>query len=649
MLSQRYYGPEFDQKEREIRRLKAELDQIESEKHRPTLFTKSPLIPTIKGAYADITKLLMAQLEETEPTQPSQPESYFEIPSNIDEPTESSTHQPPQPQAQNSYKPSNGPWFTFDDIPTVKWREKLSEMSAWVDLQMIRSGATIESVLKELVTRFTGSLRHWFDSLGPYRQLQFVQLPNVSSALAILHEQFIGESSTVFEAARRDYLNMKCCSLNTKDLDFHYKRMSILFYKLNGFNDHTLKHVFLASLPTDLQQEIQRQLTVHNLNLDNISLGKIFQIAKGCLEKLYEQKQFFKELVKDKEPFRSSHPWKRTRRPYDETVFALENSSDNSENDEFQSIFHQQSLSLNTTIPIPSIKLQILPSKIQRPIPVIGFLDTGAQKSMMNSDILPAQNWKPHTEHFRAVDGKMFTTELITKKPIGTHEEHRQLLNQFFDIIQTHGIMLLAKKSTIATDNIEFLGMIIKDEHYQPGKHIAQELLHFLDQQLTKKQIQQFLGIINYIRDFIPHVDQHTNQLSALLKKKPPEWNDNHTLAVTTLKKIAQNSSPLKLITDGNQILQTAASDESWGVILLEEINGKESFIAYASGHFSDTQQHYHSVYKEILAVKNGIKKFEYHLIGYHFLIRMDISAFPNIMNFKGKTVPEKMLLRLKD
>ena len=112
-------------------------------------------------------------------------------------------------------------------FPTVKWREKLFEMSAWVDLQMIRLGATIESVLKEFVTCFTGSLRDWFDSLGPYRQLQFVQLPNVSSALAILHEQFIGEPFAVFEAARRDYLNMKCCYLNTKDLDFHYKRISI--------------------------------------------------------------------------------------------------------------------------------------------------------------------------------------------------------------------------------------------------------------------------------------------------------------------------------------------------------------------------------------------------------------------------------------
>ena len=187
---------------------------------------------------------------------------------------------------------------------TVKWREKLSEMSAWVDLQMIRSGATIESVLKEFVTRFTGSLGDWFDSLGPYRQLQFVQLPNVSSGLAIhtwlpkslcrshgssfqslwtvhLHVHrndarhwCLREPSVVFEAARRDYLNMKSCSL---------------FYKLNRFNDHTLKHVFLASLPTELQLKIQRQLTVHNLNLDNISLGKIFQIAKGCLEKLCEQ------------------------------------------------------------------------------------------------------------------------------------------------------------------------------------------------------------------------------------------------------------------------------------------------------------------------------------------------------------------------
>ncbi|KAH9671252.1 hypothetical protein KPL70_017291 [Citrus sinensis] len=507
---------------------------------------------------------------------------------------------------------------------------------------------------------------------------QFVDLPEVSSALAVLHDQFLGDPSAIFEAARRDYLNMKCCSLNAKDLDFHYKRMSLLFYKLNGFNEPTLKHVFLASLPDELQPDIQRHFTASNLVLDNISLGKIFQLAKTCLNKLCEQKQFFKELLKDKEPFWSackkpylqikckqkkdcdcssrkkrhfrkfktpkfsSRP-RRSKKPYrffqkkfsssrdfkrrkssrcfickkkchfakdcpnkreksirlvehlqattdyspekdelefyfseqdepnDETVFALQNSSDDSDSDQSQIIFYQHLLSLDTTVPISSIKLQILPSKFQRPIPAIGLINTGAQRSMLNPHILPPEYWIEYEEHFKVVNGKLFTTSLITKKPIGSHDEHRQLLTQFYDIVQSHGIMLSVKKSTIATENIEFLCMIIKDGHYQPGTHIAQELLHFPDQQLSKKQ--------------------------------------------------------------------TDASDESWGAILLEEINGKEHFIAYASGQFSDTQMHYHSVFKEILAVKNGIKKFEYHLIGHHFLIRMDSSAFPNILNFKGLTL----------
>ncbi|KAH9716919.1 hypothetical protein KPL71_021635 [Citrus sinensis] len=1157
MLAHRYSGPEFDQKEREIRCLKAELAQIDSEKQRPTLFTTSPAIPSIgptyhpfasmlspikqydpsklfgmthtlfrdnplppppkpkpkprpqprpaplhpssltipsqpsptfaptsppaplfvptqskdkepmhqftthtvthssiiddptsdsnlavsdsptetdtessastsdsEKSYADITKILMAQPDQPTQGQTSHTEPYVDIPSEVEEEMHESSatnHPPPAQTNPPSHKSSNGPWFTFDDLPSHKWRDRLNEMSAWIDLQMLRPGATTQSVLREFATRFTGALRDWFDSLGQYRQLQFVDLPEVSSALSVLHDQFLGDPSAVFEAARRDYLNMKCCSLNAKDLDFYYKRMSLLFYKLNGFNEPTLKHVFLASLPEELQPNIQRQLTASNLSLDNISLGKIFQLAKTCLDKLCEQKQFFKELLNDKEPFRSAckKPYlqikchkkkdcdcsskkkrhfrkfktpefsskpRRSRKPYrffrkkssssrefkrkqssrcfickrkghyakdcpnkreksirlvehlqattdyspakdelefyfseqdepnDETVFALQNSSD-SDSDQSQVIFHQQSLSLDTTVPIPSIKLQILPSKFQRPIPAIGLIDTGAQHSMLNPHILPSEYWTQSEEHFKAVNGKLFTTSLITKKPIGiqifpncviwtkvigstlpnkdillgfdilhqikhlqviptgirvksmfkpftdilklynlsetpqsyqdistkllsfcpeshsefthpnplwknksffiklpfklnedinptkathpgmspsdlllaqqecsqllaqglieptssqwacqafyvekhseivrgkkrlvidyqplnmflqddkfplprrqsmftflknvqifskfdlksgfwqlgiepseryktafcipnahfqwtvlpfglkiapsifqksmvqifqpilhhaliyiddillfsgSHDEHRQLLTKFYDILQSHGIMLSAKKSIIATDNVEFLGMIIKDGHYQPGKHIAQELLHFPDQQLSKRQIQQFLGIINYIRDFIPHVDHYTHHLSALLKKKPPEWNADHTFAVTTLKQIAQNPPPLKLITDGKRILQTDASDESWGAILLEEINGKENFIAYASGHFSDTQKHYHSVFKEILAVKNGIKKFEYHLIGHHFLIRMDSSAFPKIFHFKGLTL----------
>ncbi|KAH9734715.1 hypothetical protein KPL71_017473 [Citrus sinensis] len=695
-------------------------------------------------SYADITKILIAQPDPPTQGQTSHTKPYVDIPSEVEEemPESSATNHPPPAQTNpSSQKSSNGPWFTFDDLPSHKWRDRLNEMSAWIDLQMLRTGAITQSVLREFATRFTGALRDWFDSLGQYRQLQFVDLPEVSSALAVLHDQFLGDPSAVFEVARQDYLSMKCCSLNAKDLDFHYKRMSLLFYKLNGFNEPTLKHVFLASLPEELQPDIQRQLTASNLSLDNISLGKIFQLAKtypesptGSSERNLpppensnESNQADVSSAREKAIMPKIVPTKEKNpsdEPNDETVFALQNSSD-SDSDQSQVIFHQQLLSLDTTVPIPSIKLQILPSKFQRPIPAIGLIDTGAQRSMLNPHILPSEYWIQFEEHFKAVNGKLFTTSLITKKPIGiqifpncviwtkvigstlpnkdillgfdilhqikhlqiiptgirvksmfkpftdilklynlsetpqsyqdistkllsfspeshsefthpnplwknksffiklpfklnedikptkathpgmspsdlllaqqecsqllaqgSHDEHRQLLTQFYDILQSHGIMLSAKKSTIATNNIEFI-----------------------DQQLSKRQIQQFLGIINYIRDFIPHVDHYTHHLSVLLKKKPPEWNADHTIAVTTLKQIAQNPPPLKLITDGKCILQTDASDESWGAILLEELNDKEHFIAYASGHFSDTQKHYHSVFKEILAVKNGIKK----------------------------------------
>ncbi|KAH9680025.1 hypothetical protein KPL71_026379 [Citrus sinensis] len=282
-----------------------------SDSHTETDTETSVSTSDSEKSYADITKILMAQPDQPPPGQTSHTEPYVDIPSEVEEemPESSATNQPPPAQAHTSspsQKSSNGPWFTFDDLPSHKWCDRLNEMSAWIDLQMLRPGATTQSVLREFATRFTGALRDWFDSLGNYRQLQFVQLPEVSSALAVIHDQFLGGPSAVFEAARRDYLNMECCSLNAKDLDFHYKRMSLLFYKLNGFNEPTLKHVFLASLPDELQPDIQRQLTVSNLSLDNISFRKIFQLAKTCLDKLCEQKQFFKELLKDKEPFRSA-------------------------------------------------------------------------------------------------------------------------------------------------------------------------------------------------------------------------------------------------------------------------------------------------------------------------------------------------------
>ena len=93
-------------------------------------------------------------------------------------------------------------------------------------------------------------------------------------------------------------------------------------------------------------------------------------------------------------------------------------------------------------------------------------------------------------------------------------------------------------------ESIDFLGMVITGGHYQPGPHIATELLNFPDTHLNKKQIQQFLRIVNYVRDFIPKVAVHTSQLLRMLKKQCFLWGPAQTEDVKQLKVIAQSPPP---------------------------------------------------------------------------------------------------------
>ena len=89
---------------------------------------------------------------------------------------------------------------------------------------------------------------------------------------------------------------------------------------------------------------------------------------------------------------------------------------------------------------------------------------------------------------------------LLFSKDIDSHEK---LLAEFYNLVKSQGIMVLEKKMVIGQTSIEFLGMTISDGKYTLQPHIAISLKKFLNKLSTTKQIQQFLGIVNYMSDFI--------------------------------------------------------------------------------------------------------------------------------------------------
>ena len=110
--------------------------------------------------------------------------------------------------------------------------------------------------------------------------------------------------------------------------------------------------------------------------------------------------------------------------PNNDTIFTLPADSSDSDSSDFEPIYTAQPSSIllnDRTIPIPSVKIQLIPSKYHKPITSIGFIDIGAQRSMLNPAILPTEYLRTQEEHFKAANGKIFTTKLVTKHPIEIH------------------------------------------------------------------------------------------------------------------------------------------------------------------------------------------------------------------------------------
>lgn len=85
------------------------------------------------------------------------------------------------------------------------------------------------------------------------------------------------------------------------------------------------------------------------------------------------------------------------------------------------------------------------------------------------------------------------------------------------------------KKIIISEKGIEFLRMQIFKRQYQSRPHITTQLDNFLDENLTFKQVQQFLGFVNYMTEFIHDLDKYWTPLTNQLRKDASSWNQAYT------------------------------------------------------------------------------------------------------------------------
>lgn len=162
-------------------------------------------------------------------------------------------------------------------------------------------------------------------------------------------------------------------------------------------------------------------------------------------------------------------------------------------------------------------------------------------------------------------------------------QEHLNHLQEFYHLVYKHGLVLCKSKMEIGKIEIEFLGFKIDKGQVILQDHVLKVFSNFPDQILEKVQLQRFLGSLNYIQPFYKGQAEDNHVLQQRLEKNPPKWSKEMTAAVQKIKgKVKQLPAHSLPQETSELIVETHASSNAWGGVLIEKLEEKEEIRGYA-------------------------------------------------------------------
>ncbi|KAL0442004.1 UNVERIFIED_CONTAM: Enzymatic polyprotein [Sesamum radiatum] len=135
---------------------------------------------------------------------------------------------------------------------------------------------------------------------------------------------------------------------------------------------------------------------------------------------------------------------------------------------------------------------------------------------------------------------------LIASKNMKEHIKHLEI---FSDACYKEGLVLSEKKATIAVNKIEFLGILIDETGIELQEHIVEKIRNFPNTLKDKKQLQSFLGVVNFAGIFIKDLAKYRRDFRPLLKETESakwKWEEIHTQRVRELKQICISCQSLQ-------------------------------------------------------------------------------------------------------
>ncbi|MEC9123562.1 MAG: RNase H-like domain-containing protein, partial [Verrucomicrobiota bacterium] len=209
-----------------------------------------------------------------------------------------------------------------------------------------------------------------------------------------------------------------------------------------------------------------------------------------------------------------------------------------------------------------------------------------------------------------------------------------------FDRLEEHGLVVKVEKCLFGVSEIDFLGHRVSCEGIRPLPTKVQAITKFPTPS-TVKQLEQFIGMMNFYHVFIPKAAEVMKPLYQALSGTPRpkdlEWSAELDQAFVQAKEHLAGATLLHHPIPGAvTALTTDASDTAIGAVLEQRVGNHWQPLAFFSRQLNKAERNYATTDRELLGIHAAIIHFRYFLEGRPFTVFTDHR--PIVAAIKKKT-----------
>ena len=210
------------------------------------------------------------------------------------------------------------------------------------------------------------------------------------------------------------------------------------------------------------------------------------------------------------------------------------------------------------------------------------------------------------------------------------HRDHDVVLTTLLQTARKCNLRLNFDKLQYKKTEVDFFGETYTTSACKPAQSKVSVIIE-MPAPTCKKQVQSFIGMVNYLSQFSGRLSELAEPIRELSKDKVPfNWGPGHQEILKQMKREIARAAILAYYNHRKQtVLQTDASIKGLGACLLQN----EKLAYFASKVLTEVQKGYVAIEIESVAVAWAMEMFHHFLYASHFILETEQKPLETILS----------------